>query len=66
MNIRSAGFQDAKFDLPLLEVRGNPAYRDPDQIQASVANWNRHIGILDQQLAASGRGTRRWSTITNG
>lgn len=36
-------------------VRGSPAYRDPDQIQASIANWNRHIGILESQLAATGR-----------
>ncbi|QJE03662.1 glutathione S-transferase (plasmid) [Massilia forsythiae] len=34
-------------------VRASPAYRDPDQIQASVANWNLHIGLLDQQLATS-------------
>lgn len=36
-------------------VRGSPAYRDPDQLQASIANWNRHIGLLDRQLAATGR-----------
>lgn len=35
-------------------VRASPAYRDMDQIQASVANWNRHIGLLDQRLAATG------------
>jgi glutathione S-transferase len=35
-------------------VRGSPAHRDPDQIQASITNWNRHIGILDRQLAAAG------------
>jgi glutathione S-transferase len=35
-------------------VRVSAAHRDPDQIQASVVNWNRHIGILDRQLAATG------------
>jgi glutathione S-transferase len=35
-------------------VRESAAHRDQDQIQASVANWNRHIGILDSQLAAAG------------
>lgn len=35
-------------------VRDSSAHRDRDQIQASVANWNRHIGILDSQLAAAG------------
>jgi glutathione S-transferase len=35
-------------------VRNSPAHRDQDQIQASVVNWNRHIGILEQQLAAVG------------
>ncbi len=34
-------------------VRGSPAHRDPDQIQASIASWNRHIGILERQLAAT-------------
>ncbi len=33
-------------------VRDSPTHRDPDQIQASVETWNRHIGILDRQLAA--------------
>jgi glutathione S-transferase len=35
-------------------VRESAAHRDQDQIRASVANWNRHIGILDSQLAAAG------------
>ncbi len=35
-------------------VRGSAAHRDPDRIAASVADWNRHIGILGQQLAAAG------------
>lgn len=35
-------------------VRGSPAHRDPDQIEAGIANWNRHIGILERQLAAGG------------
>jgi len=35
-------------------VRGSPAYQDPVQIAAGVAGWNRHIGILDAQLRATG------------
>lgn len=35
-------------------VRGSPAHRDPDRIEAGIANWNRHIGILERQLAAGG------------
>jgi glutathione S-transferase len=35
-------------------VRNSPKHRDGDQIQASIANWNRHIGILDRHLAAAG------------
>jgi glutathione S-transferase len=35
-------------------VRGSPAHRDPVQIEASIANWNRHIGILERRLAATG------------
>lgn len=32
-------------------VRNSPAHQDRAQIDASVANWNRHVGILDQHLA---------------
>jgi glutathione S-transferase len=32
-------------------MRRSTAHRDPDQIAASVANWNRHVGILGRQLA---------------
>jgi len=35
-------------------VRGSPNHRDPDQLEAGIANWNRHIGILERQLAAGG------------
>lgn len=35
-------------------ARGSPAHSDQAQIAASIANWNRHIGILDRQLAAAG------------
>jgi glutathione S-transferase len=37
-------------------VRNSPAHRDPAQIEAGVANWNRHIGILDHHLATTGGG----------
>jgi len=33
-------------------VRGQPA--TPEAIEAGVANWNRHMGILDAQLAKTG------------
>jgi glutathione S-transferase len=34
-------------------VRRSPQHRDSAQIAASVASWNRHIGILDDHLARS-------------
>jgi glutathione S-transferase len=34
-------------------VRDSPAHTDPAQIAASVANWNRHVGILEARLAAT-------------
>jgi glutathione S-transferase len=35
-------------------VRNSPAHADPAQVQSSVAAWNRHMGILDSQLARTG------------
>ena len=35
-------------------VREDPAYDDKSAMQASVAAWNRHMTILDAQLARSG------------
>jgi glutathione S-transferase len=35
-------------------VRGSLTHRDPHLIEASIVNWNRHIGILDRHLATSG------------
>jgi glutathione S-transferase len=35
-------------------VRGSAAHQDPGQIAASVAGWNRQMGLLERQLAASG------------
>jgi glutathione S-transferase len=35
-------------------VRGSPAHVDQQQIQASVTNWNHHIGILDRHLDCGG------------
>jgi len=35
-------------------VRSSAAHRDPAQIEAGVAGWNRHVGLLDAQLARSG------------
>jgi glutathione S-transferase len=35
-------------------VRKSPAHRDAAQLAASVAQWNRHMGILDRQLERTG------------
>ena len=35
-------------------VRASPAHRDQEQVAASSAAWNRHIGLLDAQLARTG------------
>jgi glutathione S-transferase len=35
-------------------VRQSPAHTDQAQVQTSIANWNRHIGILDAQLQSTG------------
>ena len=35
-------------------VRKNPDYNDGAALAASLASWSRHIGILEQQLAATG------------
>lgn len=35
-------------------VRQSPAHRDAAQIEASIANWHRHIAILDRRLQATG------------
>jgi glutathione S-transferase len=35
-------------------VRRSPAFQDPDAIAASAASWNRHMALLDRQLASTG------------
>jgi glutathione S-transferase len=35
-------------------VRRRPGFRDPAAIEASVAEWNRHMAILDRQLQETG------------
>ncbi|MEW6341568.1 MAG: glutathione S-transferase [Pseudomonadota bacterium] len=35
-------------------VRHSPAHQDAEAIEASSANWARHIGILNRQLEATG------------
>jgi glutathione S-transferase len=35
-------------------VRKHPAFDDPRQIAASIRDWTRMLGILDDQLAATG------------
>jgi len=34
-------------------VRNSPTHQDPHELAASVANWNRHIAIIEQQLQAN-------------
>jgi glutathione S-transferase len=35
-------------------IRKSPAYPDPGAAQASVVEWNRHMAMLDAQLAKTG------------
>ena len=35
-------------------VRGSSAHRNPARIEAGVNSWNRHVGLLDAQLGATG------------
>lgn len=35
-------------------VRNSPAHQDAEQIAASLAGWNRQMGLLERQLAVSG------------
>jgi glutathione S-transferase len=35
-------------------VRSSPAHRDATELAASIAQWNRHMGILDRQLEQTG------------
>ena len=35
-------------------VRGSPAHRDPALIEAGIAGWNRHVGLLDAHLGENG------------
>jgi glutathione S-transferase len=36
-------------------VRQSPAHTDRKQVEASIAAWHRHIGILDAQLQSTGQ-----------
>ena len=38
----------------MARVRQSPVHADPAQIEASVREWNRRMGILDAQLARTG------------
>jgi glutathione S-transferase len=35
-------------------VRKSPAHTDPAAIRSSAESWNRHLGIIEQQLARTG------------
>jgi glutathione S-transferase len=39
-------------------VRNSPEHQDPAQLAAGIANWNRHVSILETQLAR----TRAYAT----
>jgi glutathione S-transferase len=39
----------------LAVVRNSPAHQDPAQLRASVLSWNKHMGMLERQLEATGR-----------
>jgi len=38
----------------MARVRQSPDHADPSQVEASVREWNRRMGILDAQLARTG------------
>jgi len=38
----------------MARVRRSPAHADPESIAASIANWNRHMAMLDAQLHQTG------------
>ena len=35
-------------------VRNSPLHQDQAQVQSSMANWHRHMRMLEQQLATTG------------
>lgn len=35
-------------------LRHSPEHQDPRELATSIANWNRHMGILEQQLQSTG------------
>ncbi|HMJ10716.1 MAG TPA: glutathione S-transferase [Polyangiaceae bacterium] len=35
-------------------VRKSAAYADPERVEASIHDWNRHMAIVDQRLASTG------------
>jgi glutathione S-transferase len=35
-------------------VRNSPAHADPAQVDHGIAQWHRHMGILERQLAKTG------------
>jgi glutathione S-transferase len=35
-------------------VRNSPAHQDAAQVEDSIAQWNRHMGIMEEQLAKTG------------
>lgn len=36
-------------------VRNSASHQDPDALASSIANWNRHMGMLENQLAKTGQ-----------
>jgi glutathione S-transferase len=51
MDWQATEFNNAWRYAFLALVRNSPAHQDRSQIEASIASWNRHAGIIDQHLA---------------
>lgn len=51
MDWQATEFNNAWRYAFLALVRNSPAHQDRNQIDAGVASWNRHAGIIDQHLA---------------
>lgn len=51
MDWQATEFNNAWRYAFLALVRNSPAHQDRSQIDAGIASWNRHAGIIDQHLA---------------
>lgn len=51
MDWQATEFNNAWRYAFLALVRNSPAHQDRGQVEAGIASWNRHVGIIDQHLA---------------